>query len=156
MWKDNDPRSSPGFDEQMRIWSLDAWQAGAAHERERVAAIRPEKTVETPAVTLPCGCTFPARVHKCGLPAEKADSEPPAPQTAEQKLCAAGVFKGAEGLRGLARAREFWERQPYGTRLYYGEGGLQYLHRSVLETAIDILDGRLPENGSAVTNLTGD
>lgn len=40
MWKDNDPRSSPGFDEQMRSWSLDAWQAGAAHERDRVAAMR--------------------------------------------------------------------------------------------------------------------
>ncbi len=35
---------------------------------------------------------------------------------------------------------EFWEQQPYNTRLYFGPGIADYLHRSVLRTAIEILD----------------
>lgn len=80
---------------------------------------------------------------------ERCGHETPSPQTAEQRLCAAGVFKGMEGLRGLLNATEFWERQPYGTRLYYGDGGLQYLHRHVLEAAVDILDGKRGQEKSA-------
>lgn len=57
----------------------------------------------------------------------------------ENKLVKAGVFAGMRGLEGLLNASEFWERQPYGTRFYYGDGGLDYLHRSVLEAAIKIL-----------------
>ena len=60
--------------------------------------------------------------------------------SAEQKLANQGVFKGHEGLRGLAEADEFWKQQPYGTRLYYGPGVTQYLHRSVLRAAITALD----------------
>lgn len=52
MWKDNEPRSSPAFDEQLRSWSLDAWLAGAAHERERIAAMRPEKPSDGRQLTL--------------------------------------------------------------------------------------------------------
>lgn len=50
-----------------------------------------------------------------------------------------GVFKGAHGLEGLAKASDFWDGQPYGTRLYYGDGGLDYLHIGVLRTAIEAL-----------------
>jgi len=55
------------------------------------------------------------------------------------KLIEKGVFKGFHGLEGLVNAQEFWDNQPYGTRLYYGDGGEDYLHRSVLENAIKIL-----------------
>lgn len=58
---------------------------------------------------------------------------------AQRKLMAAGQFAGAHGLEGLADANEFWEKQPYGTRLYYGPGGTDYLHRSVLRTVISLL-----------------
>lgn len=57
----------------------------------------------------------------------------------QRKLGATGVFKGAHGLEGLADAQEFWDKQPYGTRLYYGDGGLDYLHRGVLRGAIQAL-----------------
>ncbi len=63
------------------------------------------------------------------------------PTTAEEILQReGGVFKGAHGLRGLANADEFWETKPYGTRLYYGPSGLDYLHRSILRSAVDLLD----------------
>lgn len=54
-------------------------------------------------------------------------------------LAAAGVFKGHQGLVGLLNADEFWEKQPYGTRLYYGDGIADYLHRDVLRAAVKIL-----------------
>jgi hypothetical protein len=54
-------------------------------------------------------------------------------------LTADGVFLGQDGLEGLANANSFWELQPYGTRLYYGEGGMDYLHRDVLKSAIRLL-----------------
>ncbi len=57
----------------------------------------------------------------------------------EDKLTAQGVFKGAHGLEGLADCDAFWEAQPYGTRLYYGDGGAEYLHRGVLKAAIAAL-----------------
>lgn len=53
-----------------------------------------------------------------------------------QALSQQGVFKGHDGLLGLLNADAFWEQQPYGTRLYYGDG---YLHRSVLRAAVDAL-----------------
>lgn len=58
----------------------------------------------------------------------------------ERKLAQAGVFAGHRGLRGLLEAHDFWEQQAYGTRLYYGPGGGQYLHRSILAAAVAILD----------------
>lgn len=61
-------------------------------------------------------------------------------RTAEHLLAEQGVFKGHAGLRGLADSDEFWEQQPYGTRLYYGDGGLDYLHRDVLRAAVRALD----------------
>ncbi len=50
-----------------------------------------------------------------------------------------GVFKGADGLQKLADASKFWEEQPYGTRLYFGDGIADYLHRDVLRAAIEAL-----------------
>ena len=50
-----------------------------------------------------------------------------------------GVFKGAHGLEGLVNAKDFWDQQPYGTRLYYGDGIADYLHRDVLRAAIRAL-----------------
>ena len=62
-------------------------------------------------------------------------------------LAKQGVFAGHFGLEGLADADEFWENQPYGTRLYYGPGATDYLHRGVLRSAIDAL--RATHNGDA-------
>lgn len=59
---------------------------------------------------------------------------------AEHLLADAGVFKGHDGLRGLAESTAFWERQEYGTRLYYGDGATDYLHRGVLWCAVNALD----------------
>jgi hypothetical protein len=50
-----------------------------------------------------------------------------------------GVFKGAHGIEGLLSADAFWEQQPYGTRLYYGDGSADYLHRDVLRSAATLL-----------------
>lgn len=50
-----------------------------------------------------------------------------------------GVFKGFDGLVGLAESAPFWMDQPYGTRLYYGTGVAEYLHRDVLRAAIRAL-----------------
>ncbi len=63
---------------------------------------------------------------------------------AEDKLAQAGVIKRADGLRQLAECDEFWEQQPYGTRLYPDDSGV-YLHRDVLRAAIKFLDGKGPE-----------
>ena len=59
--------------------------------------------------------------------------------TAADTLARAGVFAGAHGLEGLANAVEFWEQQPYGTRLYYGPGAFDYLQIGVLKTAVKLL-----------------
>jgi hypothetical protein len=60
--------------------------------------------------------------------------------TCADTLSAAGVFKGADGLERLAKADGFWEQQPYGTRLYFGDGASDYLHRGVLRTAIKLIE----------------
>lgn len=80
---------------------------------------------------------------------------PKAQEQAEHKLSAAGVFKGAEGLRGLLDAQDFWDQQPYGTRLYFGEMANEYLHRDVLRAAVALLDQRQeqapqPAEGAAI------
>lgn len=64
------------------------------------------------------------------------------PGSVVSALTAQGVFKGAHGLEGLANASDFWERQPYGTRLYYGDGIMDYLHIGVLNAAIKALAAR--------------
>lgn len=58
----------------------------------------------------------------------------------ESQLVKQGVFKGMHGLEALAKADDFWAQRPYGTRLYYGNGELEYLHRSVLESAIKAMN----------------
>lgn len=58
----------------------------------------------------------------------------------EEKLAKSGLFKNIDGLRGLLNSQEFWDSQPYGTRLYYGNGISDYLHRDVLRAIIKVLD----------------
>lgn len=50
-----------------------------------------------------------------------------------------GVFKGAHGLEGFLNAKDFWDRQPYGSRLYYGNNATDYLHVDILRAVIEIL-----------------
>jgi hypothetical protein len=66
---------------------------------------------------------------------------PPAPEPGEvgELLAANGVFKGSHGIEGLLNADAFWEQQQYGTRLYYGDGIADYLHRGVLRSAAALL-----------------
>lgn len=71
--------------------------------------------------------------------AERLVDDAELPTDGLAKLTNAGVFKGAEGLRGLAENDEFWSEQPYGTRLYYGDGNNDYLHRGILRAAIQAL-----------------
>ena len=78
-----------------------------------------------------------------------------------RELSKQGVFAGHRGLEGLADAAEFWERQAYGTRLYYGDGGMDYLHIGVLRSAInalretDALRARLAEAEELVGDMVG-
>ena len=62
-------------------------------------------------------------------------------------IAAAGIFKGSHGLAGLLNADEFWERQPYGTRLYYGYEIADYLHRDVLRAAVKLLAANAKVSG---------
>jgi hypothetical protein len=59
---------------------------------------------------------------------------------AQETLSANGVFRGHSGLEGLVNADTFWEKQPYGTRLYYGDGAMDYLHRDVLRSTIKLIE----------------
>jgi hypothetical protein len=69
-----------------------------------------------------------------------------APLTAAPVTAAAmsQVFKGADGLKKLAEHNAFWEQQPYGTRLYFGDGITEYLHRDVLRAAVRDMEGAAP------------
>lgn len=58
------------------------------------------------------------------------------PEAAAEALRQAGVFKGEEGLHGLAESSVFWQ---YGTRLYYGLNINDYLHRDVIRAAVKAL-----------------
>jgi hypothetical protein len=60
-------------------------------------------------------------------------------RTVAEALTAHGVVAGAHGLEGLLNANAFWDRQPYGTRLYYGAGIADYLHRGALRAAVQML-----------------
>ena len=73
------------------------------------------------------------------IPQSSAVRFEPVGASAATVLCADGIFKGAHGLEGLLNADAFWEQQPYGTRLYYGEGLTDYLHRDVLRAAVQLL-----------------
>lgn len=74
----------------------------------------------------------------------------------EERLAAEGVFKGFHGLDGLANNDEFWQEQPYGTRLYYGDGGADYLHRDVLRAAIRALGRGYVEPNVKLTRNSGE
>jgi hypothetical protein len=84
-----------------------------------------------------------------------ASQQAATPKSAEQALADQGVYKGHHGLRGLAEAQEFWDRQPYGTRLYYGNGGADYLHRGVLQSAVAALDAKPSAQQAAVAAPEG-
>lgn len=87
-----------------------------------------------------CGATAPT----LGQWNKRHQFEPK--KTLNEKLAVEGVFKGFHGLEGLYNAQSFWDDQSYGTRLYYGPGGLDYLHRSVLGAAIKALKGKSLES----------
>lgn len=79
-----------------------------------------------------------------GVPQGQTDLEPVIEKrhsglSLVQKLAAKGVYKGFHGLEGLLERQDFWDKQPYETRLYYGDGIADYLHRSVLGAAVKIL-----------------
>lgn len=92
------------------------------------------------------------RIHRAGwdaaMAAVMAQRQQSAAASVQEILRASGVFKGEHGLEGFANADGFWENQPYGTRLYYGDGGLDYLHRDVLRSAISLIKqlGGAPAN----------
>jgi hypothetical protein len=65
---------------------------------------------------------------------------PTPPEAVQEALSVNGVFLGQNGLEGLADADSFWEDRPYGTRLYYGDGAMDYLHRDVLRSAIKLIE----------------
>lgn len=73
-----------------------------------------------------------------------ADVDATGTDTLHEALARQGVFKGFNSLEGLADADDFWKNQPYGTRLEYGPGIADYLHRSVLRAAIRALKGESP------------
>lgn len=70
--------------------------------------------------------------------------------SAETKLAERGVFLGHGGLRGLLEAQGFWDEQSYGTRLYYGPGITDYLHRDVLRAAVEALDATPTGTGASL------
>lgn len=40
-------------------------------------------------------------------------------------------------LRMFVERESFWNQQPYGTRFYYGDGGLDYIQRGLLESIVE-------------------
>lgn len=70
-----------------------------------------------------------------------------------KKLQSKGVFKGFEGIEGLLNHDGFWEGQMYGARLYYGDGITEYLHRSVLRAAVELLNEPVPQLESEIARL---
>jgi len=74
--------------------------------------------------------------HGAALYAAPIASQQAAPTAMSQ------VFKGADGLKKLVEHNAFWEAQPYGTRLYFGDGIAEYLHRDVLRAAVRDLESQ--------------
>lgn len=80
-------------------------------------------------------------ITRAAIAADRAARPAPAPVAdVAQLLATAGVFKGSHGIKGLLDADAFWEQQPYGTRLYYGDGIADYLQRGVLRSAVTLLE----------------
>jgi hypothetical protein len=104
---------------------------------EALAAIRPVmkehgiRTSEWPAA-VPAPAPATLLQQQCAPPA-------PEPMEVGELLTNNGVFKGSHGIEGLLSADAFWEQQPYGTRLYYGDGIADYLHRGVLRSVVTLL-----------------
>ncbi len=55
------------------------------------------------------------------------------------------VFKGAECFEQWANNDAFWEKQPYGTRFYFGDGAFDYVNRGVLQAAVKQLNQAKPK-----------
>lgn len=117
---------------EIGAWSVNHLDARRFARREDAACM----------LTWHCGDVGRVVAHLWMAPRAAPPAAPPedAPRKAEHLLAASGVFKGHEGLRGLANAASFWVDHPYGTRLYYGDGGMDYLHRDVLMSAVRVLD----------------
>lgn len=95
--------------------------------------------------------SLPAKVAAAQAKASEVSVSNEQTSVVAQKLAGAGVFKGFDGLEGLLNAQDFWDEQSYGTRLYYGAGITEYLHRDVLRAAVEIL--RQPDLRQALTDL---
>ena len=54
------------------------------------------------------------------------------------------VFKGADCFEKWANNNAFWEKQPYGTRFYFGDGAFDYVNREVLGSAVKQLNQAKP------------
>lgn len=98
--------------------------------------------------------SYPAGLYAWAFNALTTTQVAQKPEASEWREAAAtlearGVFKGAHGLQGLADAQEFWDQQPYGTRLYYGDGIADYLHRGVLQAAIEALNTAQPADSKS-------
>jgi len=109
-----------------RPWSDGLYEGPHHHKSVRGKMLREEKPGEwVPLYAAP----QVARAEPAGGRVDEREA------TAAQTLQAHGVFKGAGGLQAFADADAFWEKQPYGTRFYFGDGIADYLHRDVLRAA---------------------
>lgn len=97
--------------------------------------------------------SLPAKVAAAQAKASEVNVSNEQTSAVAEKLAAAGVFKGFEGLEGLLNAQDFWDEQSYGTRLYYGAGITEYLHRDVLRAAVEILQQPQSDYRQALANL---
>lgn len=84
---------------------------------------------------------------------------PPTPEPMDKSMIRealenSGVFKNADALVRFCEADEYWERLPYGKRLYFGEGPADYLHRDVLRAALNAL-AELDKPGEGEVSGTG-
>jgi len=55
------------------------------------------------------------------------------------------VFKGSSCFEDWANNDAFWEKQPYGTRFYFGDGAFDYVNRGVLQAAVKQLNLTKPK-----------
>ncbi len=70
-----------------------------------------------------------------------------------REIVRGGVFKGSDQLTRLAEFSEFWDRQEYQTRLYFGDGIADYLQRGVLQSALKSFAKAIRERDEARSAL---
>ena len=125
---------------RMNVYSEEELEIYEDRAARVLSAIRPAAPpAPEPGEVLPSDGGYESGAMFTGHPLRPA--APPAPEPGEvgELLAANGVFKGSHGIEGLLNADAFWEQQPYGTRLYYGDGIADYLHRGVLRSAATLL-----------------